>query len=102
MSANYEDEQKRLKIAVSELTTFIDSAEQKSADVTAFLSIVRKYEHIEMLTPEIIHELIEKIIVHEADKSSGKRTQQINIYFRFDVAVSSVTTETGKFGRKTA
>ncbi len=55
-----------------------------------------------MLTPEIMHELIEKIIVHEADKSSGKRTQQIDIYFRFDVAVSSVTTETGKFGRKTA
>ncbi len=46
MSANYEDEQKRLKIAVSELTAFIDSAEQKSADVTAFLAIVRKYEHI--------------------------------------------------------
>ena len=102
MSANYEDEQKRLKIAVSELTAFIDSAEQKSADVTAFLAIVRKYEHIETLTPEIMHELIEKIIVHEADKSSGKRTQQIDIYFRFDVAVSSVTTETGKFGRKTA
>ena len=28
--------------------------------------------------------------------------KQIDIYFRFDVAVSSVTTETGKFGRKTA
>ena len=62
MSANYEDEQKRLKIAVSELTTFIDSAEQKSADVTAFLSIVRKYEHITEITPEIMHELIEKIV----------------------------------------
>ena len=43
-----------------------------------------------MLIPEIMHELIEKIIVHEADKSSGKSTQQIDIYFRFDVAVSSV------------
>ena len=70
--------------------------------MTAFLAIVRKYEHIKTLIPEIMHELIEKIIVHEADKSSGKRTQQIDIYFRFDVAVSSVITETGKFGRKTA
>ena len=70
MSANYEDEQKRLKIAVSELTAFIDSAEQKSADVTVFFEIVRKYERIEMLTTEIMHELIEKIIVHEVDKSS--------------------------------
>ena len=77
--------------------SFIDSS-----DVIEFLAIVRKYEHIETLTPEIIHELIEKIIVHEADKSSGKHTQQIDIYFHCDVAISSVTTETGKFGRKTA
>ena len=48
------------------------------------------------------HELIEKIVVHEADKSSGKRVQQIDIYYRFDVAVSSVTAETGKYGKKTA
>ena len=49
-----------------------------------------------------MHELIEKIVVHEADKTSGKRVQQIDIYYRFDVAVSSVTAETGKYGKKTA
>lgn len=49
-----------------------------------------------------MHELIEKIVVHEADKSSGKRVQQIDIYYRFDVAISSVTTETGKYGKKAA
>jgi hypothetical protein len=49
-----------------------------------------------------MHELIEKIVVHEEDKSSGKRFQQIDIYFRFDVSVSSVETETGKYGKKTA
>ena len=61
-----------------------------------------RYEHITKLTPEIMHELIEKIVVHEADKTSGKRVQQIDIYYRFDVAVSSVTAETGKYGKKTA
>ena len=80
----------------------IDASEKKSSDVTAFLEIVRKYEHITRLTPEIMHELIEKIVVHEADKSSGKRVQQIDIYYRFDVAISSVTTETGKYGKKAA
>lgn len=102
MSTAYEDEQKKLKATVSELTVLIDSAEKKSSDVTAFLEIVRKYEHITKLTPEIMHELIEKIVVHEADKSSGKRVQQIDIYYRFDVAFSSVTTETGKYGKKAA
>ncbi|MCM1508726.1 MAG: recombinase family protein [Ruminococcus flavefaciens] len=99
LSAEYENEHKKLKSTVAELSAFIDTAEQKSNDVTAFVKLVQKYENITELTPEIMHELIEKIVVHELDKSSGKRIQQIDIYFRFDVAVSSISTETGKFGR---
>jgi len=99
MSKGYEDEQAKFKVTVTELTAFIDTAEQKSSDVTAFIRLVQKYEHITELTPEIMHELIEKIVVHAPDKSSGKRTQQIDIYYRFDVSVSSISTETGKYGR---
>ncbi len=99
LSEEYEEEQKQLKSTVAEFTAFIDTAEQKSSDVTAFVKLVQKYENITELTPEIMHELIEKIVVHEPDKSSGKRIQQIDIYFRFDVAVSSISTETGKYGR---
>lgn len=102
MSKGYEDEQKKLKATVTELTALIDTAEQKSSDVTAFLKVVHRYENITELTPEIMHELIEKIVVHEPDKSSGKRYQQIDIYFRFDVATSSVEVETGHYGKKTA
>ena len=43
-----------------------------------------------------IAELIDKIIVHEPDKSSGKRVQDIEIHFRFDVTVSTISVETGK------
>ena len=57
MFAGYEDEQKKLRATVSELTTYIETAEQKSADVTAFIKAVQKYEHITELTPEIMHEL---------------------------------------------
>lgn len=102
MSAGYEDEQKKLRATVAELTDFIETAEQKSADVTAFIQVVQKYEHIETLTPEIMHELIDRIVVHEADKSSGKRIQDIEIHFRFDVAVSTISVETGKYGKKVA
>jgi hypothetical protein len=102
MSAGYEDEQAKLKATVAELTTLIDGAEQKSSDVTAFLKVVNKYEHIETLTPEIMHELVDKIVVHEPDKSSGKRVQDIEIHFRFDVAVTTISVETGKYGKKVA
>ena len=46
--------------------------------------------------PEIMHKLVDKIIVHEPDKSSGKRVQDIEIHFRFDVAVSTISVEIGK------
>lgn len=102
MSKGYEDEQAKLKVTATELRAYVDTAEQKSSDVTAFLKLVQKYEHIETLTPEIMHELIEKIVVHAPDKSRGKRTQQIDIYYRFDVAASSVEVETGHYEKKTA
>ena len=100
MSAGYEDEQKKLKANVAELTSFIDTAEQKSADVTAFIQVVQKYENITELTPEIMHELSEKIVVHAPDKSSGHRTQQIDIYYRFDVAVSIAGADSRKYDKK--
>ena len=45
-----------------------------------------KHTYINELTPEIMHELIEKIVVHAPDKSSGHRQQKVEIYFRFNVA----------------
>lgn len=100
MSSGYEDEQKKLKASVTELTDYIEISEQKSADVTAFIQVVQKYEHITELTPEIMHELIEKIVVHAPDKSSGHRTQQIDIYYRFDVAVSTAVADSMKYDKK--
>lgn len=100
MSKGYEDEQKNLKATVAELTVCIDTAEQKSSYVTAFIKVVHKYEHIMELTLEIMNELIEKIVVHAPDKSSGHRTQQIDIYYRFDVAVSTAVADSTKYDKK--
>ena len=100
MSAGYEDEQKKLKATVAELSAYIETSEQKSADVTAFIKAVQKYEHIAELTPEIMHELIEKIVIHAPDKSSGHRTQQIEIHYRFDVAVAAAVADSMKYDKK--
>ena len=91
---------KKLKGKVSELSAFIETAEQKCADINSFIKVVQKYEHITELTPEIMHELIEKIIVHAPDKSDGHRTQQIEIHFRFDVAVATAIADSKKYDKK--
>ncbi|GAA2902960.1 hypothetical protein GCM10019993_05730 [Enterococcus pseudoavium] len=52
-------------------------------NVEKFLEIVRKYTTLESLTPSIVNELIDRIEIHKPDKSTGKRIQQIDIYYRF-------------------
>ena len=100
MSVGYEDEQKKLITTVAELTSYIETSEQKSADVTAFIKAVQKYAHITELTSEIMHELIDKIVVHAPDKSSGHRTQEIEIHYRFDVAVTTAVADSMKYDKK--
>lgn len=91
ISASYEQEQKQLKDRAAKLKVFIEATEQKTADVSNFIQLVRKYTYINVLTPEILHELVEKIVVHAPDKSSGHRQQKVEIYFRFNVASASAT-----------
>ena len=100
MSKSYENEQAELRVKVSELSTAIEVKEQKSADTSQFLEIVRKYTEITELTPEIMHELIEKIVVHAPDKSSGHRVQQIDIYYRFNIAVSTAIADSKVYDKK--
>ena len=98
MSKEYDDEQKKLRETVAELTAYIETAEQKSADVTAFIKAVQQYERITELTPEF--KLIEKIVVHAPDKSSGHRTQEIEIHYRFNVAVTTAVADSMKYDKK--
>ena len=46
-----------------------------------FVDKVKKYTEIKELTPEIINELIDKILVHQQTKVGGKNYQQIDIYY---------------------
>lgn len=83
MSADYEKEQQELESNHAELKKTVDAFEEKALNIKSFLKCVRKYTEPYELTPDILHELVEKIIVFAPDKSSGHRTQQIDIYYNF-------------------
>ena len=55
--------------------------EKKSVDVKRFLAVVKKYTDLTELTTEILHEFVDRIIVHAPDKSSVRRLQEIEIIY---------------------
>lgn len=83
LSTDYEKEQHNLQSQTVSLHAEIEAEESKSANVDRFLSIVERYTEIPELTPCILHEFIEKIVVHAASDPKGKnRTQEIDIYYK--------------------
>ncbi|MBC1210410.1 recombinase family protein [Listeria booriae] len=75
LSTTYEEEQALLKQQVLDASREI----QAELDVTAYLrelrKFVRKHVHFETLTPELLHEMIDKIMIHE-DK-------RIEVHYKF-------------------
>ena len=83
LSADYEKEQHQLQEVAAVLRGEIEAEERKSANVERFLSVVERYTEIPELTPCILHEFVEKIVVHAASDPKGKnRTQEIDIYYK--------------------
>ena len=84
LSADYEAEQAALQTQANSLREEIQEKESKCANVERFLSIVRKYTEIPELTPHILHEFVEKIVVHAATDPHSKtnRKQEVDIYYK--------------------
>ena len=47
------------------------------------MELAAKYIDVQKLDRAIVHKLIEKIVVHQAQRIDGQRVQQIDIYYRF-------------------
>ena len=82
LSQKYEDEQFELKAQIKYMKKVV--AEEKAHELNAdgFLKIVRKYSNIEELTTELLHEFIDKIIVHHKEKVLGETIQRVEIYYK--------------------
>ena len=108
MSADYEAEQDRLKLEIEVIEEWVEQREEMNDGLDAFIALTQKYVDVEELTQTIVNEYIKKIVVYAPDKSGGKRTQKVKIYFNFvddvDIPVISepIITQTTYEHRKTA
>lgn len=93
MTADYEREQDALEKSRQEMQTVIDNCEAQKVNIDSFLKLVHKYTVPDKLFPELLNAFVEKIMVHEADKSSGHRVQQIDIHYNFigEIGMSHMT-----------
>ena len=83
LANEYEQEQEDLEQQIAELQETLDHFDEDSDKTDKFIAIVRKYTDITELTATILNEYVEKIVVFEADKSSGRREQRVDIYLNF-------------------
>lgn len=79
--AKYEREQKDLAITVSKGQEILKSVDQKSVDLRLLLRTSREITDIQELAPPLVNSLIERIEVHNNDKSSGHCFVKLDIYF---------------------
>lgn len=78
---NYEKEQKALTQEVADNRQTLQAAKQKSVDLRLLLKTLRDMTEINELTPTLVNSLIERIEVHNNDKSSGHCYVKVDIYF---------------------
>ena len=79
----YDAEQKNLDAELERLQAEIDRYNTDSVRADRFLELVKRHTEFTELTPTLLNEFVEKVVVHEAVKIEGKRTMQVDIYLNF-------------------
>ena len=84
LSSQYERESTALEQEIRGLSASIGKFTDGTSEAKKFIAMISKYQDFENLTPAMLNELIDKIVVYERDrKGSVQSTQRVDIYFSF-------------------
>ena len=81
LSLSYEEEQKTLKAAVPEMQAYLETETDKTESLQRFIQKVKQITELKTLTPELIHEFVDRIVVYAPRYLDGKRVQLLDIYY---------------------
>ena len=65
LSADYEAEQRELKERAAAIQAELSKAQEATVNAEKFMNVVRRHTSFEELTPTLLREFVEKIVVHE-------------------------------------
>ncbi len=88
-----EDEQQELKDMAPKFETFLEETEIKCEGLQHFIERAKRITRLTELTPELVHEFIEKIVVSAPEKINGKHHQTIDIYYHGDGIIKMLSSE---------
>ena len=83
LSAKYEDEQSAVKQNIKHLRATVEKEMAHEMNADGFLHLVRRYTEIETVTPEILREFVDRIVVHHRTQEFGQTVQDVEIFYRF-------------------
>jgi hypothetical protein len=85
LSREYEDEQNALEGQIAGLQSGLERFSEDGEKAGKFIEIVRKYTDFTELTPAMLNEFVEKILVHEAEgeRHGYGRVQKVEIFLNF-------------------
>lgn len=81
MSMSLENEQSELKDRIPTLENELENAKIKTEGLQRFIDKAKRVTRLEALTPELVHEFIEKIVVSAPKYKDGKRYQEVAIHY---------------------
>ena len=81
LSTSYEEEQQTLKAAVPKMQAYLETETDKAVNLQQFIRKVKKITELKALTPELIHEFVEKIVVYAPKYLDGRRIQIVDIHY---------------------
>ena len=81
LSMSYEEEQRDLKTALPDMETYLEAETDKTESLQRFIQKVKRITELKELTAELVHEFIDRIVVHAPRYLDGKRVQLIDIYY---------------------
>ena len=93
LMAQYDSEQAELESKMETMKSEIAEDKSSSADIRHFISLIRKCKNPTEISDSMFNELVDKIVVYEAEGAGNARTQKVDIYFNYVGQVDIAYTE---------
>ena len=83
LMSKYDAEQAELETRIEQLQKQMTETKTVAIDTKKFVEVIKKHTEPTAMTREMVCDLIDKIVIHEAVGKKPNREQQIDIYYNF-------------------